>query len=51
MIRIAKIINTRGLKGECKVFLHTDEDETRFSKGQRLFLDEKTPLTVASYSK
>lgn len=51
MIRIAKIINTRGLKGECKLYLHTDEDDLRFSKGARLYLDEKTPLTVSSYSR
>lgn len=51
MIRIAKIINTRGLRGECKLYLHTDEDELRFSRGQVLYLDEKTPLTVESYSR
>lgn len=50
MIRIAKIINTRGLKGECKLNLYTDQPEVRFSKGNTLYLEEKTPLTVVKYS-
>lgn len=50
MIRIAQIINTRGLKGECKLYLYTDEACDRFRKGNVLYLDDKTPLTVASYS-
>jgi 16S rRNA processing protein RimM len=50
MVNVATIINTRGLKGECKLYLHTDEDEERFQKGNVLLLDGKTPLTVKSYS-
>ncbi len=50
MIRIAKIINTRGLKGECKLMLFTDSDELRFSKGNRLYLENGKTLTVDNYS-
>ena len=44
MIRIAKIINTRGLKGECKLNLYTDQPEVRFSKGNTLYLEEKDTI-------
>ena len=30
MVRIATIINTHALKGECKLYLHTDDPATRF---------------------
>lgn len=52
MIRIAKIINTRGLKGECKLMLYTDEPKQRFEKGAVLYVDEKEsrPLRVERFS-
>lgn len=50
MIRIAEIINTRGLKGECKLKLFTDQDDLRFQKGNTLYLDPHTKLTVKNYS-
>lgn len=50
MIRIAQIINTRGLKGECKLKLFTDQDDLRFVKGKPMYLDETRKLTVKSYS-
>ena len=50
MINVAKIINTRGLKGECKVYLYTDDPAHRFEKGRVLYLDEKEPVTVESFS-
>lgn len=50
MIRIAKIINTRGLKGECKVMLFTDQEDVRFAKGNTLYLADHTKLTVDNYS-
>lgn len=50
MIRIAKIINTRGLKGECKLMLFTDQDALRFSKGNTLYLEDGRKLTVEKYS-
>lgn len=50
MIRIAEIINTRGLKGECKLKLFTDQDDVRFQKGNALYLDPQTKLTVKNYS-
>lgn len=50
MIRIAKIINTRGLKGECKLMLFTDQDELRFQPGNHLYLADGRKLEVERYS-
>lgn len=50
MIRIAQIINTRGLKGECKLKLFTDQPELRFAPGTTVYLDKKEPLKVSRYS-
>lgn len=50
MIQTAKIINTRGLKGECKLYLYTDEPEHRFEKGRTLYLEDGLPLTVEKFS-
>lgn len=50
MIRVGKIINTRGLKGDCKIMLTTDEADDRFSKGRVLYLKDGRPLEVLSFS-
>lgn len=50
MIRIAQVINTRGLKGECKLYLFTDQDEIRFQKGNHLYTSDHRKLTVDRYS-
>lgn len=50
MIRIAQIINTRGLKGECKLYLFTDQDDIRFQKGNHLYTQDHRKLTVDRYS-
>lgn len=50
MIRVAKIINTRGLKGECKLWLYTDEPEARFEKGAQFELDDGRVLTVEKFT-
>lgn len=50
MIKVSKIINTRGLKGECKMFLYTDDPNHRFQKGRILYLDQKEPMEVLSFS-
>lgn len=52
MIRTAKIINTRGLKGECKLYSYTDDPAHRFKPGRVLYLDEgkKHSLKVLRYS-
>lgn len=52
MVKVAKIINTRGLKGECKLFLFTDEGPARFQKGITLYVDEdrNRELHPVSYS-
>ncbi|MCI9041185.1 ribosome maturation factor RimM [Dubosiella newyorkensis] len=49
MIKVAKIINTHGLKGECKLYLITDEAEHRFEKGRTLYIDEKEPIVVERF--
>ena len=50
MIKVGKIINTRGLKGECKLFLVTDDPDHRFKKGQKLYVDSKIEVKVLSFS-
>lgn len=50
MIKVAKIINTRGLKGECKLYLYTDSPDHRFKKGQTLYVEKEQPLNVLSFS-
>lgn len=49
MIRVAKIINTHGLKGECKLYLFTDDAKHRFEKGRVLQLKDHRYLTVERY--
>jgi len=39
--RVGKIVNTHGLNGEVKIFLHTDFAEERFKKGNQLYIGEK----------
>ena len=49
-IRIGKIINTFGIKGELKVESHTDFIEERYKKGSLVYLGEKhMPLVVSGY--
>ncbi|MGD9677090.1 MAG: ribosome maturation factor RimM [Vulcanibacillus sp.] len=43
--RVGKIVNTHGLNGEVKIFLHTDFAEARFEKGNYLFIGEKANST------
>lgn len=49
MIKVGTIINTHGLKGECKIYLTTDDVADRFKKGRKLYLDDSTILTVLSF--
>lgn len=49
MIKVATIINTHGLKGECKLYLFTNDVSHRFQKGRKLVLDANTSLTVQSF--
>lgn len=49
MIKVATIINTHGLKGECKLYLHTDDVDDRFRKGRVLSLDDGNQMTVQSF--
>lgn len=49
MVKVATIINTHGLKGECKCYLHTDDATNRFAKGKHLYLDDGQMLVVQSF--
>ena len=49
MVKVATIINTHGLKGECKLYLFTDDVQDRFKKGRKLYIDENNYLTVQSF--
>ncbi len=49
MIKVATIINTHGLKGDCKLMLNTDDIKHRFKKGRILYLEDKTPLEVQTF--
>ncbi|MCI6087825.1 MAG: ribosome maturation factor RimM [Absicoccus porci] len=49
MVKVAKIINTHGLKGECKLYLITDDVDDRFQIGRELYLADNTKMTVQSF--
>ena len=49
MIKVGTIINTHGLKGECKIALVTDDVKDRFAKGRVLTLEDGQTLTVVSF--
>ena len=49
MIKVAQIINTHGLKGECKLYLVTDDPQHRFEKGRVLHLEDGRTLIVVRY--
>lgn len=49
MIKVAQIINTHGLKGECKLYLVTDDPTHRFQKGRVLHLEDGNVLKVLRY--
>jgi len=49
MIRVAKIVNTHALKGECKLYLYTDEIKERFAKGSVLYLKDGKELKVKAF--
>jgi len=43
-LKVGQIVNTFGIKGELKIYLHTDFPEERFKKGSILLIgDESTP--------
>lgn len=50
MIKIGTIVNTFGIKGECKVKAHTDFIFERFKKGAKVYIQfeaETLPVTIA----
>ena len=49
MIKVGTIINTHALKGECKLYLVTDDPEHRFSKGRVLYFQDGKSITVKKY--
>lgn len=51
-IRIGKIINTHGIKGEAKIYSYSDFDEERYQKGNCVYFKingEMQPFTVKTY--
>lgn len=51
-IKIGKIVNTFGIKGELKIISFTDFDEERFGKGNMIYIlcdDKYLPFTIASF--
>lgn len=51
-IRIGKIINTHGIKGEAKIYSYSDFDEERYQKGNCVYFkvnEEMIPFTVKTY--
>ena len=49
MIKVATIINTHGLKGECKLYLFTDDVDVCFSKNRVLHLTNGKEMKVKSF--
>lgn len=53
-IEIGKIVNTHGLKGECKIYSSTDFDEERFAVGNQIHVKynkEDLLLKIATFRK
>ena len=51
-IRIGKVINTHGIKGEAKIYSYSDFDDERYVKGNTVWMkhgEEMIPLTVKTY--
>lgn len=53
-ITIAKVIGAFGIKGELKIYLHTDFAPLRFKKGKTVYFrheheETPTPMTVTSF--
>ncbi len=51
-IKIGKIVNTFGIKGELKIKSFTDFDEERFSKGNKVYIladGEYLPFNISSF--
>lgn len=49
MIKVGTIINTHALKGECKIYLVTDDPQHRFQKGRTLYFKDGTPIVVNKF--
>ncbi|MCF0106454.1 MAG: 16S rRNA processing protein RimM [Holdemanella sp.] len=49
MVKVATIINTHGLKGECKLYLFTDDVNACFSKNQMLYLSDGKKMKVLGF--
>lgn len=49
LLKVGKIVNTFGLKGELKILSDSDFVEERFKKGTKLYLEDQTLLTISNY--
>lgn len=49
LLKVGKIVNTFGLKGELKILSDSDFLEERFKKGTQLYLEDQTLLVVSNF--
>lgn len=49
LLKVGKIVNTFGIKGELKVLSDSDFVNERFKVGNTIYVDEKTPLTISAF--
>ena len=49
LLKVGKIVNTFGIKGELKVLSDSDFVDEHFEVGSVVYLDEKTPLTISGF--
>lgn len=49
LLKVGKIVNTFGIKGELKVLSESDFVEDRFKVNNTVYLEDKTALTISSF--
>lgn len=49
LLKVGKIVNTFGIKGELKVLSDSEFVDERFKVNNVLYIDEKTPLTISGF--
>ncbi len=49
LLWLGTIVNTHGLKGELKILSNSDDIEKRFSKNNKIYLNEKDFFIIESY--
>lgn len=49
LLKVGKIVNTFGIKGELKVLSDSDFVNERFKVGNTIYVDKITPLTISAF--